>query len=115
MEEAKGETFIWNELKENFTKDFKFILEDDKLVEATKQISTFIQLIVHHNSTQNYNRPKASCNNVWSNKMPQSTRLQLENEHTHGKIFQWKPDHLETVKPIRMIFKVESNDKEDTN
>ena len=36
MEEARGETFLWNELKENFIKDFKFILDDDQLVKATK-------------------------------------------------------------------------------
>ena len=42
MEEARVETFIWQELKENFIKDFRFILEDDKLVEAIEQIKTFI-------------------------------------------------------------------------
>ena len=58
---------------------------------------------------------KASCNNIRSNRIPQSTRLRLENEHTHGKSFQWKSDHPETMKPIRMIFKVESTDKENTD
>ena len=36
MEEARGETFLWNELRENFIKDFNFIPEDEKLVEAMK-------------------------------------------------------------------------------
>ena len=27
MEEARGETFFWHELKENFIKDFQFILK----------------------------------------------------------------------------------------
>ena len=54
MEESRGETFVWNELKEKFTKEFKFIPEDEKLAEATKQIKTFIQLTIHHNSTQNH-------------------------------------------------------------
>ena len=69
MEEARGETFIWNELKENFTNNFKFIPEDDKLVEETEQIKTFIQSTVNHTSTQNHNRPKSSCNNIWSNRI----------------------------------------------
>ena len=43
MEEALGETFLWNELREIFIKDFSFIPEDGKLVEATKQRKTFIQ------------------------------------------------------------------------
>ena len=98
MEESRGETFIGQEHMENFIKDFRFIPENDKLVEATKQIETFIQLTVHHSSTQNQSQSKASCNNVRFNRIPQSTRLQLENEHTHGKIFQWKYDHLEMVK-----------------
>ena len=50
MEEAWGETFLWNELKENFTKDFKFIPEDDKLVVATKQIKAYIKSIVNNSS-----------------------------------------------------------------
>ena len=68
------------------------------MVAETKQIKPFIQLTVHHTSTQNRNRPKALCNNIQSNGILQSTRLRLENEHTHGKSFQWKYDHLETVK-----------------
>ena len=43
MEEAQGETFLWNELRENFIKDFNFIPEDEKLVKATKQIKTFVE------------------------------------------------------------------------
>ena len=43
MEEARGETFLRNELKEIFIKDFSFTPKDEKLVEATKQIKTFIQ------------------------------------------------------------------------
>ena len=44
MEEARGEKFLWNELRENLIKDFSFISENTNLVEATKQIKTFIQL-----------------------------------------------------------------------
>ena len=43
MEEAKGETFFWNELKENFIKAFNFIPEDKHLVEPAQQIKHFIQ------------------------------------------------------------------------
>ena len=71
MEEARGETFLWNELRENFFKDFSFIPENTKLVQDTKQIKTFIQLTVHHTSTKNNNRLKAtSCNKIRSNRIP---------------------------------------------
>ena len=113
IEEARGQTFLWNELRENFIKDFSFIQEDTKLVEATKQIKTFIQLTTNE-STQNISRPNASCYNIRSNKITQSTRLQLENEHTDGNIFQWKISHPERIKPIKTIFKIESTNKNDT-
>ena len=44
MEEARGETFLWHELKDNFIKHFKFIPQDENLVETTKQNKAFIQL-----------------------------------------------------------------------
>ena len=36
MEEARGETFKWNKIRENFIKDFSFIPQNKKLVETTK-------------------------------------------------------------------------------
>ena len=82
MEEAQGETFLWNEIRENFIKDFSFIPENTKLVEATKQIKTFIQPTTNK-STQNNNQPNAACHNIRSSKIPKSTRFRLENEDTH--------------------------------
>ena len=43
MEEARGETFLWHELRENFIKDFNFIPQNANLVKTTKQIKEFIQ------------------------------------------------------------------------
>ena len=68
MEEARGEKFLWNELRENFIKYFNLILEDEKLVEATKQIKAFVQSTTNK-STQN-SRPNAACHNIRSNKIP---------------------------------------------
>ena len=42
MEETRGEKFTWNDLKENFLKDFKFTLDDELQVEASKHIKTFL-------------------------------------------------------------------------
>ena len=64
MEEEWGETFLWNEIKENFIKDFKFIPEDDQLVEATKQIETFIKPTIISTSTETHNSLNASCHNT---------------------------------------------------
>ena len=53
MEEARGETFLWNDLKENFLKDFKFIYDDELLVKASKQIKKFLQPTNIKIATQN--------------------------------------------------------------
>ena len=49
MEEAQGETFLWHELRENFTKDFSFIPQNENLIETAKQIKTFVELTKHKN------------------------------------------------------------------
>ena len=43
MEEPRGETFLWHEIRENFIKYFNFIPQNEKLVETAKQIKEFIQ------------------------------------------------------------------------
>ena len=53
MEEARGETFVWNELKENSIKDFRFMPEDNKIVEETNKIKPFIQQTIQTKLTQN--------------------------------------------------------------
>ena len=53
MEEARGETFQWHELRENFIKDFSFIPQNKNLVETAKQIKAFIELTGNNTLTQN--------------------------------------------------------------
>ena len=115
MEEARGETFLWHELRESFIKDFIFIPQNEKLVETAKQIKAFIEPTRNNTLTQNYGRPTITCNNIQIDTTPQSTRLQMENENLEGKCFRWKSYHVETTKPILTILKVETVDKEDTN
>ena len=88
MEEARGETFLWNELRENFIKDFSFIPQDENLIETAKQIKTFVELT--ENKTLKYDRPTIKCNNIQTETIPQSTRLQMENENPERKSFRWK-------------------------
>ena len=66
MEEDRGETFLWHELRENFIKDFNFIPQNKNLVETTKQIKQFIQPIEKQPS-QDHQQIK-DCNNlqIWS-------------------------------------------------
>ena len=44
MEEARGETFFWPELRENFIKYFDFIPQNKNLSETSQQIKQFLQL-----------------------------------------------------------------------
>ena len=103
MEEARGETFLWHELRENFIKDFNFIPQNENLVETTKQIKDFIQPT--ENKPLQDHRQKRKCNKIQTQLKPQSGRFQLENEITEGKIFRWKSNHVETTKPICTILK----------
>ena len=43
MEEYRGKTFLWHELREIFIKDLNFIPQNENLVETTKQIKEFTQ------------------------------------------------------------------------
>jgi hypothetical protein len=43
IEEACGHTLNWSDIKENFIKDFKFILEEEHLRETTQQIKSFLE------------------------------------------------------------------------
>ena len=104
MEEARGETFFWPELKANFIKDFQFIPQNEKLVGTTHQIKQFLQP-TEKQADQDH-RPIKDCNKIQAESKSQSTRLHLENEHTEGKSFRWKTDHIETTKPIYSILKV---------
>ena len=113
MEEAPGETFLWHELREKFIKDFKFIPQNENLVETTKQIQEFIQPI--ENKPLPDNRQTMDCNNIQAETIPQSTRLQVENENIEGKIFRWKSNHVEMMKPIRTVLKIETTDKKEAD
>ena len=68
IEEARGETFLWHELKENFIKDLKFIPQNENLVETTKQIKEFIRPT--KNKPLKDNRQKMKCNNIEMRKKP---------------------------------------------
>ena len=69
MEEARGETFQWNELREKFTKDFNFIPQNENLVETAKQIKAFIEMTRNNSLISNHDQPKISCNNIQTNRI----------------------------------------------
>ena len=113
MEEARGETFLWNELRENFIKYFIFIPQEKMVVETAKQIKAFIEPT--GNKTLQHDRPTINCNNIQTKTPPQLTRLNMENKNMEVKILRWKSYHSETTKPICTVLKVETVDKEDTD
>ena len=39
----------------------------------------------------------------------------MENENTEGKSFRWKSYHSETTKPIQIVLKIDTTNKEDTD
>ena len=73
MEESRGKTFLWDELKENFIIEFNFEPQNENLVETAKQNKAFVQPI--ENKTLRDNRPTINCNNIQTGTITQSTRL----------------------------------------
>ena len=111
MKEARGETFFWHELKQNFIQDFQFIPQNKQLAGTAHQIKQFLQP-TEKQPFQDHQQIK-DCNKIQTESKSQSTRLHLENEHTKGKSFGWKTDHIETTKPIYSFLKFETTDKLD--
>ena len=70
MEEARGETFQWNKLRENFIKDFNFIPQNEKLVETAKQIKEFIEPTKNNSLIQNHDLLTIPSNNIQTNIIP---------------------------------------------
>ena len=68
MEEARGETFLWHDFRENFINDFNFIPQNKNLVETAKQIKEFIQLI--ENKPLKDNRHTMNCRNIQTKTIP---------------------------------------------
>ena len=99
--------------KNFFIKDFNFEPQNENLVKTAKHIKAFVQPI--ENKTLRDNRPTINYNNIQTRTIPQSTRLQLENEKSEGKSFRWKSNHIEMTKSICTVLKVETTDKGITN
>ena len=78
IEEARGDTFTWKTLKENFIKDFSFNPHEDQLKEATKHIKEFVQdpytMQVDQKSSTSYNQVVIDQN------CQIASRLKLEND-----------------------------------
>ena len=68
MEEARGETLLWHELRENFIKDFNFTPQNENLVETAKQIKEFIQPT--ENKPLKDNRQTMKCNSIQTGTIP---------------------------------------------
>ena len=80
------------------------------MIKTAKQIKAFVELT--EDKTLKYDRLIIKCNNIQTGTILQSTRLHMENENLEGKSFRWKSNHAETIKPIRTVLKVETNNKE---
>ena len=68
MEEARGETFLWHELRENFINGFNFIPQNENLVETAQQIKQFIQPTKKQPSEDH--RQIKDCNNIQTASKP---------------------------------------------
>jgi hypothetical protein len=119
IEEACGHTFNWNEIKENFIRDFEFIPEEAHLQEATKEIKNFLEKT---NPDEIQKRGKAkvdmgstsTCNFV-STQSPDSitTRSNRHGKHKFSREnFQWKKSHPGVNNLVKIVYSVSKEEKE---
>ena len=109
IEEARGDTFTWQTLRENFIKDFSFTPDDEKLKPVAKQIQQFIG-VKSSNETVENNSTK-ECRHMSIDEIQHSTRLQLEIDHFPGKSLQLKKNHpLGNIK-VKTLYKIETEEK----
>ena len=85
IEEARGDTFTWQTLKQNFIKYFSFLPADENMQPVARQIQQFLETntsneIVENNSTK-------ECRNILVEELQHSTRLKLESDDFLGKSF----------------------------
>ena len=109
IEEARGDTFTWQTLRENFIKDFSFTPNDEKIKPIAKQIQQFIGAKSSNETVEN--NPTKECRHMSTDEIQHSTKLQLEIDYFLGKSFQLKKNHsLGNIK-VKTLYKIETKEK----
>ena len=109
IEEARGDTFTWQTLRENFIKDFSFTLDNEKLKHVAKQIQQFIGA-KSSNETVESNLTK-ECQHTSIDEIHHLTRIQLETNQFLGKSFQLKNNHPLGEVKVKTLYKIETEEK----
>ena len=64
MEASTGGTFTWQELKDNFIKDFSFFPVEESIKEVIEEIKKFIEPKNNVNMTNDHILLESTCNNI---------------------------------------------------
>lgn len=111
LEEARGETLDWNQVKYNFISDFQFQPTNKSMKEVVKEIKEFIT------KQKNTNRLESTCNTVSkiSKEVCQPlTQLALDNDKIVGKSFRLSKNHPAVAQPVRTLFTIaKANENQD--
>ena len=71
IEEVRGDKFTWKSLKQNFIKDFSFLLENKHLQPTTQQVHEFLEIKQPSKIVEN--KPNKECRQVSVEESHQST------------------------------------------
>jgi len=97
-------------LKENCIKDFSFIPVHEATKEVVKEINSYVTKKIVDGRLQ------PTCYHASTNEKEVSwpvNRFDIENDKYIGKSFRWKEDHLVVNAPVKTIFKVSKEDKQE--
>lgn len=108
MEEARGETLEWSQVRQNFISDFQFRPSYENLKEAIEEVKEFITKL------KDTSRIESVCRFV--SKASEeiyrpSTHLALNNDNIVGKSFRLDRNHPVTTQPIRTLLAIAKEDE----
>ena len=111
IEEARGDTFTWKTLKQNFIKYFLFLPDNENLQPTAKQIQQFLETNTSNKIVEN--KPTKECRQVSVEELQHSIRMQLESDHFPGKRFKLKRNHHLGKTEIKILYKISTKQKLD--
>jgi len=120
IEEACGHTFSWNEIKQNFIRYFKFILEEAHLREATQEIKKFLE---KPNLVEMKKKRKGkfnigltlNCNfvSIQNQDIISTHRIDMEKVSFPRQSFWWKKNHPRVNNYTKIVYSLFKENKED--
>lgn len=109
IEEARGDTFTWQTLREDFIKDLSFIPYDENWKPTARKIQQFLGTNLSDKIVED--NPTKECRQVLVEELQHSTQLQLEAGHFSGRRFHLKINYPLGKTKVKTLYKISIEQK----